>query len=87
MSDELTNLATRLIPALVIFADDPSHVADLRNKAKTILEPLLAERDRYRAALERLGDMNAFDLPRATDPVRDAELLARIDYAREVLKT
>lgn len=39
-----------------------------------------------RSALERLGSMEAFDVSRVPDPEKDAELLARIDFALEALK-
>lgn len=41
--------------------------------------------ERYRAALERLGSMLAFDLPRAMNPGQDRELLLRINYAQQEL--
>lgn len=46
---------------------------------------LKAEVERLRGALERLGSMEAFEGARATDAVRDAELLARITFARAAL--
>jgi len=36
-------------------------------------------------ALERLASMEAFTIARFSDPDRDAELLARIDFASRVL--
>lgn len=48
------------------------------------VEALCAERDRYREALVRLGSMEAFTFGGVLDKVRDAELLARIQYAREM---
>jgi len=37
-------------------------------------------------ALERLASTEAFTLSRTIDPVRDAEFLARIDFARNELE-
>jgi hypothetical protein len=42
---ELEALAARLIPAAVIFADAPEHVADLRRRAVEILRAALTARD------------------------------------------
>lgn len=36
------------------------------------------------AAMRRLGSSEAFETSRSIDPVRDAELLARMDYARSL---
>lgn len=41
--------------------------------------------DRLRAALERLGSMEAFVVSRAVT-AHDAELIARIEYAQEALR-
>lgn len=44
-----------------------------------------AEVVRLREALTRLGSVEAFDVPRVMSPTADAELLARIDFARAAL--
>jgi hypothetical protein len=54
-----------------------ARAADIR----AVLEAL----SRAEGALERLGSTEAFDVARAIDPERDAELLARIDFARAAL--
>lgn len=49
-------------------------------------EDLKAENERLRAALERLGSMEALSLGRHIDLSRDVELLARIVFANKALK-
>lgn len=44
-----------------------------------------AQRDARVAALERLASSEAFDVSRAIDPVRDKELLMRMEYAEAAL--
>jgi hypothetical protein len=36
-------------------------------------------------ALWRLGSMEAFEISRGVNPVQDAELIARIEYARKAV--
>ena len=48
-------------------------------------DELRAEAARLRAALERVGSMEAMTLGRMIDQHRDAELLARIKFARAAL--
>ena len=53
--------------------------------AEATISSLRAENERLRAALLRLGSIEAFDMPRVIDERADAELLARIDYARAAI--
>ncbi len=46
---------------------------------------LRAENNALRAALERLGSMEAFEGPRTIKEFADDELIARIDFARATL--
>jgi hypothetical protein len=59
--------------------------SDAETLARTV-RAQAAEVAGLRAALERLGSMEAFTLSRVIDPERDAELLARVDFARASLK-
>ena len=58
--------------------DNAERLANLRLGYKV-------QRDRLRAALERLGSMEAFVVSRAVT-AHDAELIARIEYAQEALR-
>ena len=44
------------------------------------------DEDRFRRALERLSGGNALTLPRVLDTFQDAELVARMDFAKAVLE-
>ena len=66
--------------------------ADLRKwaAASTAVSPgclreVAAEWDRLRGALERLGCTHTMTAPLALDPLRDAELIARIKFAKEAI--
>lgn len=59
-------------------AVDNEHILEVITKLKE-------ERDKYRAALERLGSTEAFVLSRMIDKERDAELIARLEYARSAV--
>jgi Lar family restriction alleviation protein len=48
-------------------------------------DTVAGEVERLREALERLSSMEAFVIARAVNPDQDAELLARIDFARAAL--
>jgi len=62
------------------------------DKAAADIDALLTEADalkrdnaRMVEALGRIGSMDAFTISRPVDKVRDAELIARIDFARAVV--
>ena len=68
--------------------------ADLRKWAAsgttidpTCLHEVAAEWDRLRGALERLGCTHTMTAPLALDPLRDAELIARIKFAKDAIST
>jgi nitrogen-specific signal transduction histidine kinase len=48
-------------------------------------QKVIAERDRLRQALERLASMEAFEGARTVHDIIDAELMARIQFARTAL--
>lgn len=48
-------------------------------------EVMRSERDGAAEALRRLGSMEAFEFSRSINPAQDAELLARVIYARDAL--
>jgi len=61
-------------------------------RASAAIDALLTEADalkrdnaRMVEALGRIGSMDAFTISRPVDKVRDAELIARIDFARAVV--
>ena len=56
-----------------------------KEQAEAALEQLTARCAMMKIKLERLGSMEAFDVSRAVDSDRDAELLMRIEYARETI--
>lgn len=60
---------------------EPSHYY----AAKTA-ERAIREIERLRAALTRLGSVEAFDVSRVIDARRDKELIMRIDFARDTLE-
>jgi len=59
----------------------PTEIESLRQQLAESQALVKAKND----ALERLGSMEAFSMPRAIDQKRDSELLDRIDYARGAL--
>ena len=63
-------------------ATDPRPIGLVVQQTKALVD----ERDRLRAAIERLGSMEAFSIPRSIRPGIDDELIARIDYARSILE-
>lgn len=63
-------------------ANDRAFIADTREA----IPALVAEVERLREALRRLGSCEAFKGARALDQDRDEELLARIDFARAALE-
>jgi hypothetical protein len=75
------------------YVSDPDNKQYYKRLQKSFNEAqleLLKRRERIEKlekALERLGSMEAFTYTRAVHDVRDKELLARIDYARQVLET
>lgn len=57
------------------------------HEAQAQAAELVEQVERARQALKRISVPIAFALPRLIDPVRDAELIARMDYAFEALST
>ena len=78
LQDEVKRLRTRMEEGFKV----DEEVIDMLTKRAEAAERLNGE---LREALERLGSMEAFNLSRAIDPKHDAELLARIDFARAAL--
>jgi nitrate reductase beta subunit len=55
-------------------------------KWEAIAQDLTEENERLRKALERLGSMKAFEGSRTVHDIVDAELMARIQFARAALE-
>ena len=69
------------------FKGAQSGILKVRHEGQISSPPeLIEERDRLRAAIERLGSMEAFSISRPIRPGVDDELIARIDYARSMLE-
>mgnify|MGYP001611770347 CR=1 FL=1 len=81
---ETDALDTKLSEA--IWAESRGPGWDDYNEWMGLARRLERERDALRGALERLGSMKAIALGGIVDPMRDVELLARIDFARTSLK-
>jgi len=61
---------------------NPILTSELEQRA---LDTGASEIIRLKCALERLASLSAFDAPKSIDPIRDSELVMRIEFARKVL--
>lgn len=66
-----------------ITAEQIDLILDASEKGMRAIEGLMAENERLRAALTRLGSMEAFDVATANVP---DEIKMRVDFARAALQ-